>query len=224
MNTATAAHAAGRALRSTFTGPGATARTAGALLVLGTLCCQHPNQTFNRVVRRDYCAALFPNWRFFAPNPAQHDYHFFYRTLSVDGETSDWTPVEVIVGRKPQQIFWFPDRRAEKGVFDLTSDLLPSLEKGFGFLKHLPSYRMLVAYLRKTIADADQQDVKGFQFTLARSAGYDESEEPDVVFVSPYTPLRPPVPAAGRHGPRPVVPTTRHNTPEVTDHDDRTGH
>ncbi|WP_174856197.1 hypothetical protein [Streptomyces otsuchiensis] len=207
MNTATAARTAGQVLRRTLTGPGAPARIGAALLVAGTLCSQHPSVAFARVSRKDFCGGLLPNWRFFAPNPAQHDYHFLYRTLNESGETSDWQPLEVIVGRKPHQVLWFPGRRPEKAVFDIGSDLLPSLDKGFEVLVHLPSYRMLVAYFRAEIRASGNQDVKGFQFTLARAAGYDESEEPEIIFVSPYTPMHPGArPATRRRAGRSVAP------------------
>jgi hypothetical protein len=208
MNTATLARTAGRALRRNLTGPGAPARIGTALVVVGTLCSQHPNLAFARVARKDFCSALFPNWRFFAPNPAQHDYHFLYRTLDHEGGTSTWRPLEVIVGRRPHQLFWFPGRRPEKAVFDIGSDLLPALEKGFDVVTQLPSYRILVAFFRAEIGRADgAAAVKGFQLTLVRAAGYDESEEPEVIFTSPYTPLRPhlrPRPAAGRR-PQPAA-------------------
>ncbi|MET2718251.1 hypothetical protein [Streptomyces harbinensis] len=185
------------ALRAAFTGPGAPARITAGLLLLGTLAAQHPNLSFHRVPRKDRLNAAFPNWRFFAPHPAQHDFEICYRTLNEAGETSPWQPVEVIQGRRPGQIVWFPGRRPEKAVFDVGSEILQSLDKGFGVVTRQPAYRLLSAHLARHIAERGAGDVKGFQFTMVRVAGYDESEEPEIVFVSPYNPLPRPA-GAGR--------------------------
>lgn len=177
-------------LKQAATGPGALPRWAAAAVLVGTVAAQHPNPGFSRAQRIDLFSALFPNWRFFAPTPAQHDYHFFHRTLDHEGHTSEWKLVEVIVGRRPAQIAWFPGRRPEKAVFDICSELVSALDKGFDELVTLPAYRMLRAYLRRRIAaETDEADVKGFQFTLARATGYDESNDPEILFVSPYTPM-----------------------------------
>ena len=50
---------------------------------------------------------------------------------------------------------------------------------------------MLVGYIRRQVELDGARDVKGFQFTLTRATGYDTSTEPEIIFVSPYTPLRP---------------------------------
>ncbi|SCK25358.1 hypothetical protein H181DRAFT_01955 [Streptomyces sp. WMMB 714] len=176
-------------LARAFTGPGGLTRAAGAAVLLGTLSAQHPNPLFNRAQKIDIFSVLFPNWRFFAPTPAQHDYHILYRTLDHDGETSPWKMVEVIVGRKLHQMFWFPGRRPEKAIFDIVTELITQLDKGFGALKKLPSYRMLCAFLRHRLQEEGKaDDVKGFQFTLVRATGYEEND-PEVIFVSPYTPM-----------------------------------
>ncbi|WP_037808412.1 hypothetical protein [Streptomyces sp. NRRL S-1448] len=184
-------------LKDVFTGPGATARIAGAALLVGTLAVQHPNPTFNRLQLKD-TFSLLPNWRFFAPEPAMHDYHFFYRTLNAAGETSPWQAVDVIAGRRFQQIFWFPGRRAEKAVFDICSEMLQLLDKGFPVIVRTPGYAVIVAYLRKRIRAEAAVEVKGFQFALARATGYDTSTTPEMIFVSPYTPMDPAC-AAARH-------------------------
>ncbi|HEV7627935.1 MAG TPA: hypothetical protein VGO89_15685 [Streptomyces sp.] len=187
-----AAKGAGSLLSRAFTGPGGLTRAAGAALLLGTLTSQHPNPLFNRVQRMDIFSTLFPNWRFFAPTPAQHDYHILYRTLNHDGETSSWRMVEVIVGRKLHQMFWFPGRRPEKAIFDIVTELISQLDKGFGWMTKMPAYKMVCSYLRHRIREDDDADgVKGFQFTLVRATGFEETE-PEVIFVSPYTVMEEP--------------------------------
>ncbi|WP_395293764.1 hypothetical protein ACF9IK_09240 [Kitasatospora hibisci] len=173
-----------------FTGPGGLTRLACSGMLVGTVATQHPNQLFNRVQQLDSMAVLFPNWRFFAPTPARHDYQFLYRTLSVDRETSGWNMVEVIVGRKAWQIAWFPGRRAEKAIFDACQEVVLVLDDGFAVAEHHPAYRMIREFIRNRINRSGAAGIKGFQFALARAAGYDTSEEPEIVFVSPYVPLR----------------------------------
>lgn len=175
-----------------FTGPGGLTRAAGAAVLLGTLSAQHPNPLFNKAQKVDIFSLLFPNWRFFAPTPAQHDYHILYRTLNHAGETSSWRMVEVIVGRKLPQIFWFPGRRPEKAIFDIVTELISQLDKGFTGMVKLPAYRILCAFLRYRIREeGEAAGVKGFQFTLVRATGYEETE-PEVIFVSPYTSMTSP--------------------------------
>ncbi|MDL5206016.1 hypothetical protein [Streptomyces sp. ALI-76-A] len=175
-------------LKDAFTGPGATARIAGAAMLVGTLAVQHPNPTFNRLQLKDTFSVL-PNWRFFAPEPATHDYHFFYRTLNTAGETSPWQAVDVIAGRRFRQIAWFPSRRSEKAVFDICSEILGLIDKGFPTVVRTPGYQVIVSHLRHRIAR--EAPAKGFQFALARATGYDTSTAPEMIFVSPYTPMEP---------------------------------
>ncbi|MFF8842427.1 hypothetical protein ACF08N_06785 [Streptomyces sp. NPDC015127] len=177
---------------SLFTGRGAGWRLAGAAMLVGTLAAQHPNPMFNRLQLKDTFSVL-PNWRFFAPTPAMHDYHFLYRTLDADGTTSPWRGVDVIEGRKPWQIAWFPTRRPEKAVFDICSEILHVIDKGFAVVTRTSAYRTLTEYLRATVdAQGDAaRTVRGFQFALARATGYDRSGDPEMVFVSPYTPYAP---------------------------------
>lgn len=176
-------------LKRTFTGPGGLTRLAGGLLLLGTVASQHPNPAFDRVKNKDAFSAVFPNWRFFAPNPAQHDYHLMYRTLSDTGETSRWRVIEVITGRRLRQIAWYPERRPEKAIFDIAGDLVSHVDKGFDRITTFPTYQVLREFVRKQVRLAGADDVKGFQFGLARYTGYDETGDPEIIFVSPYTPL-----------------------------------
>ncbi|MEV5883667.1 hypothetical protein AB0L74_13265 [Streptomyces sp. NPDC052020] len=187
--------------RHLLTGEGAAWRLAGAAMLLGTLATQHPHPMFNRLQLKDTFSVL-PNWRFFAPTPAMHDYHFVYRTLGADGTTSPWQGVDVIEGRKPWQIVWFPTRRPEKAVFDICSEILHVIDKGFAVVTRTSAYRTLTEHLRVTINSRGDaaRTVKGFQFALVRATGYDKGPDPEMVFVSPYTPLdphAPAVPAAG---------------------------
>lgn len=167
-------------------GPGGVARLAGAFLLLGTVAAQHPNPSFDRVKDKDTFSSLFPNWRFFAPDPARHDYHIAYRSLSEQRVASEWKTIDVIEGRKLRHIVWYPRRRMEKAIFDIASDLVTHLDNGLDALQTYPAYHMLREFVRKQVA-VEAGKVAGFQFALVRHTGYDESGDPEVVFVSPYT-------------------------------------
>jgi hypothetical protein len=176
-------------VKGVFKGRGGTARLAAGLLLVGTAASQHPNPSFNRIGRLDIFSAMFPNWRFFAPEPAQHDYHIFYRTLNEEGDSSSWKSVDVIAGRKARQIGWFPGRRPEKALFDICSELLSVLDKSFDEITRLPSYRLLREFMRTEVNSSGTPAVKGFQFALAKYTGYDDSSDVQIIFTSPYTPI-----------------------------------
>ncbi|MCL6302928.1 hypothetical protein [Streptomyces kronopolitis] len=144
---------------------------------------------FNRVQRKD-TLSLLPNWRFFAPTPAKHDFHLLYRTLSQDGTTSPWKGLETTTRRRFRQIVWFPTRRQEKAIHDICSEILQGGGKGIDFVTNLPAYRVLLSYIERHMSSDAEGSVKGFQFTLARSAGYATSEEPKILLISPCIPVR----------------------------------
>lgn len=177
-------------IRRAFTGPGAGARIACGALLVATVATQHPNPLFNRLQLKDHFSVL-PNWKFFAPNPAMHDYHYAIRTLSESGETSEWTSLEMIATRTPTHAFWFATRRAEKAIFDICSEVLRGLDKGHDHLRSMPAFRILTAFLRDKIRTGlgDDPNPKGFQLALLRAAGYETSEKPEILFVSPYVPM-----------------------------------
>ncbi len=141
-----------------------------------------------------------PNWRFFAPHPAVHDFHLLYRTLSADDETPEWTRLSLTPDRTVQHAIWFPGHRLGKAIFDVGDEILRHQSEGFAVLTKLPSYRILVDCLRREIREsAESPQPKGFRFAFARSTGYDMSEEPEMMFISPYTPMDP-VPSHVRAG------------------------
>lgn len=180
-------------LKDTFTGPGSLARLVGAAALVATVAAQHPHPAFNRAVSKDIFSQI-PNWKFFAPNPAVHDFHYVYRVLDHAGETSEWAEIEMIEPRKLRQAFWFATRRPEKAVFDLcTAILQQTARSGVAGIRTNSSYRVLAGFIRRMIRDTHSRpsEVKGFQFGVVRAAGHDTTETPETLFVSPYTPLDP---------------------------------
>ncbi|WP_328545145.1 hypothetical protein [Streptomyces europaeiscabiei] len=182
--------------RNPFTGEGAAWRIAGAAMLVVTVAGQHPFEQFSRFRAKDVLS-LVPNWRFFAPNPCMHDSHFLYRTVDADGGASPWHDAFATETRKPQHIVWFPTRRADKGMVDACADILPTLEfGGFEGAARTPGYRMITENLRVLIRSRGPvpEDVRGFQFALAKATGYDTRHRPSLLFVSPFVPLDPQAP------------------------------
>jgi hypothetical protein len=177
-------------LKDACTGPGAVTRLVGAALLVTTLAAQHPHPAFERARAKDLFS-LIPNWKFFAPNPATHDYHYLYRTLDEDRRTSDWVELDLIEHRKMSQAFWFASRRSEKAVFDICTAIIKSIAKGEDPTDS-PGFRVLAEFVRRQIRDSPQvSQVRGFQFAVVRAAGHDESEDPEVLYVSTYQAMNP---------------------------------
>ncbi|EHM28124.1 MULTISPECIES: hypothetical protein [Streptomyces] len=174
--------------KDTLTGPGAATRAIGAALLLTTLAAQHPHPAFERGRNKDLFS-LVPNWKFFAPNPATHDYHYLYRTLDENRETSPWVELDLIENRRMIQAIWFSSRRTEKAVFDICSAIIKNIAKGEDPTGS-PSFRVLAEFIRKQIRDAqDVSAARGFQFSVVRASGHDDSEDPEVLYVSTYQPM-----------------------------------
>ena len=159
-------------------------------MLAATVAAQHPNPVFNRVQMKDHFSFI-PNWKFFAPNPATHDYHYLYRTLDTDGNTSQWHSVDIIAERKMYQAFWFATRRPEKAVFDVCTEILQQMNKGIEVVKEITGYKVLVHFIRREIREKhdDVANIKGFQTSVVRASGHDTEEEPTILFISPYTPM-----------------------------------
>lgn len=154
-----------------------------------TLFSQHPNRLFDRLRSLDAVGLLIPNWRFFAPFPARHDFHVLYRTLSTSGDQSEWKQASSITPRKWSHVAWFPERREEKAIFDLSASLDTSGNTGDPTKS--PAYLLLRNFVARSIRENDPvwPQVTGFQFLLAQYGGYDDSEPPEYVFVSPFVPI-----------------------------------
>lgn len=177
----------------------AGSRGALPLLVLGglavwfgaTAASQHPVRSFDRVRDRDKVGLLLPNWRFFAPEPAQHDYHILHRVLTADGGQTGWEETTRITPRAWNQMVWFPDRRREKGLFDVCSQLVALMNRPGLDVTRFPAYRVLRDSVDLTVREeyADQEPPQGFQFLIARHTGHDQTHEPDYVFLSPFVPM-----------------------------------
>ncbi|MGP3947278.1 hypothetical protein [Streptomyces sp. 7N604] len=157
-----------------------------------TLLSQHPLRTFDRLRRYDHVGLLIPNWRFFAPEPARHDFHLLFRTLSVTDEESPWKAASRIHERKWRQVVWFPGRRQEKGVFDTCNEIVGVVGKKDVKIVDTAVYRLLRDFVIRRIREEEDERhaaIKGFQFLVVQYSGHDDSEDPQYAFISPFVPL-----------------------------------
>ncbi|MGW3651214.1 hypothetical protein [Streptomyces sp. NPDC000878] len=174
----------------------AGSRGAVGLLVLGglavwfgaTAASQYPHSSFERVRDRDRTGLLIPNWKFFAPEPAQHDFHVLHRVLTADGSQTSWAETTRIAPRAWAQVLWFPHRRREKALFDVCAELIMLMNKPGLDVTRFPVYRLLRDFVALAVRETydGQEPPRGFQFLIARHTGHDQTHEPDYVFLSPF--------------------------------------
>ncbi|MEV3854918.1 hypothetical protein AB0J38_11385 [Streptomyces sp. NPDC050095] len=159
-----------------------------AAWLIATLASQHPNRIFQGPRRYDRFALMLPDWRFFAPKPAAYDFHLLYRTLSTFGGRSQWKPASQIADRRWFHAVWNPRIRLNKTLFDICSEALhyaTHMEKAE--LLNSSQYKLLKAFVRERVCHGEDLDVvSGFQFLVLQYSGYDDSENPRYVFISPF--------------------------------------
>lgn len=153
-----------------------------AVWVLATATGQHPNQNFDRVRGLDRASVLLPNWRFFAPVPANKDVVLLHRVRR-DGRIGEWQHTHLAPARRFRHVLWFPERRVDKGIFDVVGRFLRTVEQvGVGF-EDSPDYQMLAGFVRRRVLLDGADGVEAFQFAIARESGY--ADEPlEEIFVS----------------------------------------
>lgn len=159
--------------------------------LVATAASQHPHRAFDGLRRRDPIGLGLPNWRFFAPEPAQHDYHVLHRVLHADGTQSPWVETTTIAMRRWSHVVFFADRRREKGLFDVAGELLTLMADPRIELTRTVPYELLRNAVEVRVR-ADHRDgpvPRGFQFLLARHTGHDEAPEPDYLIASPFVAL-----------------------------------
>lgn len=157
--------------------------------VLATAASQHPHKLFDLLRQRDPTGLGLPNWRFFAPEPAQHDFHLLHRVLRTDGEQTPWIETQPIADRQWSHMVFFADRRREKGMFDVGNEIIQVLTKPELDVTNTVPFELLRNRVEREIAATEAERPLGFQFLLARSTGHDETGEPDYVLTSPFIPL-----------------------------------
>lgn len=172
--------------------PAHAAALLGASWLTLTLVNQHPNRAFDIGRRYDVTGMLIPNWRFFAPNPAVHDYRVGHRLIFADGSTSEWRETRQVSSRRPWSMFYFPARRRDKAVIDLVSGITEHMAHHLDRVVASVPYELLRGMVREVVREEslrEKSQVVAFQFVIGRDAGVDESEDAQVFLASPREPL-----------------------------------
>jgi hypothetical protein len=158
-----------------------------------TVVGNHPTHSFERIRQHaDPWSTLLPNWRFFAPNPGQHDQALLYRVRDSQGAVSRWAYVLEPRERALWQAVVSPGKREAKSANDAITGLLRLVHKvPARLVVRLPQYRLLEAFVRRLVESrhASGERPQGFQFAIVRHTGYDEVPEPDYLMISPYVPM-----------------------------------
>lgn len=161
---------------------------------VGTVFGQHPDRSYEKIRRLDRTGTgvIFPNWRFFAPNPAVEDQHFLYRLATEDkSQHTPWREAYTIQPRKLVHAVWFPGRRVEKAIFDVASTL--SFDGGSNtemVQRAKDSARKLICeFIRHRLEPEPGYPL--FQVMLVRYSGYDHSENPKYDLIFDYERVEP---------------------------------
>jgi hypothetical protein len=164
----------------------AAATFAGWLVV--TLSSNLPLRAFDRLRRYDRTAMLIPNWRFFAPEPGQHDIQVLHRVLTADGRQTPWRLTSPIAPRAWRHVMWFPDRRRDKAFFDIFTELIMIKNTSTRDISSTAAYRLLRDFVECAVRQehAGSAIPQGFQFVIAQDTGHDEEHEPRYVLVSEF--------------------------------------
>jgi hypothetical protein len=175
---------------------GWTAAAAFAAWLVATGSSHHPLSQFDRFRLYDRTGMLIPNWRFFAPEPAQHDFQVVHRVLTADGEQTPWRQTTSNAPRAWQHMIWFPDRRREKAVFDVCTELVIAKGGSNRDVSQTAAYRLLRDFVEGIVRrEFTGRDLpRGFQFVVAQHAGHDEQDEPRYLLVSEFLSLGGPRP------------------------------
>jgi hypothetical protein len=156
-----------------------------------TLLGQDPRRKFQGTLKLDPSGEFIPDWRFFAPRPGMHDYHLLFRDELPDGEVTAWKQISEIERRHPRHLLWYANRRAEKVLADSVVGIVSFNmleERNKEDIQLTVPYLTLLNYVTHQIPHAD--DARRTQFLIAASGGYDESEEPLILFLSNLHPIR----------------------------------
>ncbi|MEM8621763.1 MAG: hypothetical protein AAGF73_18815 [Actinomycetota bacterium] len=161
-----------------------------AAWLVATAASQHANRNFDRVRSNPWTMTLLPDWRFFAPRPAIHDYRVMYRWVDDAGEPSAWQDAAEIAPRRLAQALWFPERRTQKGLFDACTELTKAVGLDPDRLHRSVAYRLVRDYVERRISQRVPEPPRGFQFVVVADPGYDTNDTPDYLFASRFEPWR----------------------------------
>ena len=132
--------------------------------------------------------SVVPSWSFFAPIPVTTDPHLIYRDRTDDGSVGPFCEVACSNPiRGHFAFFWNPRRRVSKVFTDTMSDLiaLSGSLKPHDFKLSIP-YLTLANFVQNIESESSSV---ARQFAIVSTAGFDEQQPPDLIFVLEFHPL-----------------------------------
>jgi len=124
---------------------------------------------------------LVPEWRFFAPRPAQTDFHLLYRDRFPDGSVTEWTEVQLVNERGWGCVIWNPRKRRSKALFDVVLELFSLATLLDQAQVFSTAYLTLLNYISNLPRSISPEFT---QFLLIQSYGSSQEKEPDVMYLS----------------------------------------
>jgi|HubBroStandDraft_1064217.scaffolds.fasta_scaffold197050_2 hypothetical protein len=136
-----------------------------------------------RVIRSRDLFVMIPEWRFFAPIPARHDYVLLYRDLDAAETWSQWHEWVAAAPRHWWNCVWNPAKRANKGLLDLTVELSRRAQDKD------PAIELSSAYLALLNAVSSQPRLvtpKRTQFMILMQSAIKADAKPQVLYLSNF--------------------------------------
>ncbi|WP_326584641.1 hypothetical protein OG889_40375 [Streptomyces sp. NBC_00481] len=125
-----------------------------------------------------------PIHRFFGPIPSVHDSQFLIRHHFHGGRTEPWRELVFRQDRHLRHMVWAPQRRMDKGLFDLVA-ALTAIAGSTQDMRRIASTIPYQSLLNVALYRIEHpHDARATQFAIGRSAGLDLSVTPQVVFAS----------------------------------------
>jgi len=149
------------------------------LWMLFSIAVLHPR--WRLYIRAWDIFAVVPEWKFFAPNPAQGDFHLLYRDHLSEGTVTPWTEIHIGATRSWCCVLWNPRRRQTKALFDAVSHLNATAQAAPQTVVGSLPYLTLLLY----ISSMPRLINPAFtQFLVVHSFGIFSDTEPAIVFLS----------------------------------------
>ncbi len=125
-----------------------------------------------------------PNWCFFAPDPAEHDYRLLYRVIGLRGVYSGWRSESEIAERRWYHTVWCPGRRSDKALFDMCAEFLHEVGHRPERATRTAVYAALRGRVWTRVRRYENSRTQAFQFAVVRCSGY-AGGDTEFLYLSP---------------------------------------
>src|SRR5919112_1882947 len=125
---------------------------------------------------------VIPSWTFFAPNPGISDYQILYRDMLFDGQLSNWKEISYR-NMSILHSMYSSDKRRRKAIAESCKILLQDANndpENKSILISIP-YLTILTYI---MSMPKNRLCENRQFLIARTFGYIQSKQPEILFIS----------------------------------------